>query len=56
MEHKKLIVMIIVSKKDNVTNEIYTAFVDDIKDIENIKDKKVIGGIYSKINFLKMEI
>ena len=40
-----------IKKKDNVTNEIYTAFVDDIKDIENIKDKKVIGGIYSTNQF-----
>lgn len=40
-----------LTKKDNVTNEIYAAFVDDIKEIENIKNEKIFTGIYSSNNF-----
>ena len=41
-----------LEKKDNIMNEIYAAFVDEIKDIENIKDEKIFSGIYSSIRFL----
>ena len=40
-----------LEKKDNVTSEIYAAFVDEIKDIENIKDEKILSGIYSSNQF-----